>query len=225
MQWAGSDMSAIQQMVAALAPARLVEYVGITAYSSPSNVSSFAVNKPAGVVTGDLMLMFVGSSGNTTFPMSLAGWSKVLDRVYAYFYYLNTCLFYKIAEANEPSSYTVKMPGSEVTSAGLIVFRNASFGAVSVNDGETATTSVSLSGVSVGAALVFCGANIMDSYSSSPPSGFTEVMDQSSAFSPRITLAYKTPFAGGNTGNIGNVWSGAYGAYSNTSVLISLNQA
>lgn len=217
-------MSAIQQMVAALAPARLVEYVGITAYSSPSNVSSFAVDKPAGVVTGDLMLMFVGVAADTTFPMSLAGWSKVLDRVYTNLFSVNACVFYKIAEANEPSSYTVNMPASEPTSAGLISFRNASFGAVSVADGETATTNVSLSGVSIGAALVFCSVSITDGYTntSTPPSGFTEVMDQGVSFGPIVTMAYKTPFAGGNTGNVGNVWSGAY---SNTSVLISLNQA
>lgn len=218
-------MSAIQQMVAALAPARLVEYVGITAYSSPSNVSSFAVNKPAGVVTGDLMLMFVGVNTNTTFPMSLAGWSKVLDRVYTSLGSVNACVFYKIAEANEPSSYTVNMPASELTSAGLISFRNASFGAVSVADGETATTNVSLSGVSIGAALVFCSANIIDTYTSTPPSGFTEVMDQGVSAGASVTMAYKTPFAGGNTGNVGNVWSDEYGAFSNTSVLISLNQA
>lgn len=217
-------MSAIQQMVAALAPARLVEYVGITAYSSPSNVSSFAVDKPAGVVTGDLMLMFVGVAADTTFPMSLAGWSKVLDRVYTNLFSVNACVFYKIAEANEPSSYTVNMPASEPTSAGLISFRNASFGAVSVADGETATTNVSLSGVSIGAALVFCSVSLTDNYTytSTPPSGFTEVMDQGVSFYASVTMAYKTPFAGGNTGNVGNVWSGAY---SNTSVLISLNQA
>lgn len=217
-------MSAIQQMVAALAPARLVEYVGITAYSSPSNVSSFAVDKPAGVVTGDLMLMFVGVAADTTFPMSLAGWSKVLDRVYTNLFSVNACVFYKIAEANEPSSYTVNMPASELTSAGLISFRNASFGAVSVADGETATTNVSLSGVSIGAALVFCSVSLTDNYTytSTPPSGFTEVMDQGASFGASVTMAYKTPFAGGNTGNVGNVWSVAY---SNTSVLISLNQA
>lgn len=217
-------MSAIQQMVAALAPARLVEYVGITAYSSPSNVSSFAVDKPAGVVTGDLMLMFVGVAADTTFPMSLAGWSKVLDRVYTNLFSVNACVFYKIAEANEPSSYTVNMPASEPTSAGLISFRNASFGAVSVADGETATTNVSLSGVSIGAALVFCSVSLTDNYTytSTPPSGFTEVMDQGVSFYASVTMAYKTPFAGGNTGNVGNVWSGAF---PNTSVLISLNQA
>ena len=107
----------------------------------------------------------------------------------------------------------------------MISFRNASFGAVSVADGETATTNVSLSGVSIGAALVFCSANSIDTYTSTPPSGFTEVMDQGVSSGASVTMAYKTPFAGGNTGNVGNVWSDEYGAFSNTSVLISLNQA
>lgn len=82
------------------------------------NSQNLTINKPSGVVQGDLMIAQLVKSNNA-YTMSLAGWTLIQDGSPASGGpYMGT--FYKVAGASEPASYTFVGTGSSPTAGGII---------------------------------------------------------------------------------------------------------
>lgn len=75
-----------------------------TAHTNGSSVNSITIDKPSGVVSGDLMIAQVTRSNTNTITGVPSGWT--LLRVDGSGAEPHQYLYYKIAGASEPSSYT-----------------------------------------------------------------------------------------------------------------------
>jgi hypothetical protein len=76
-----------------------------------------SINKPAGTVEGDLLIAMFGDFASSTFTPP-AGWTA-LGSVYSAGG-TNAQVFYKIAGASEPSSYTWTIPGADYPFAAML---------------------------------------------------------------------------------------------------------
>jgi len=150
--------------------------------------TSFVVNKPAGVLSGDLLVFFIYFSNHTrtigSVPSGaaqyLASVGASLDTIYVYT---------KVAGGSEPASYTFNNDG--ISDRGAVVCV-ALRGAVSINSassvtrsaGTGATTTSAFSATKGGVQLVmFCSDDSRAApVVSSAPSGFTELESNLAAF-------------------------------------------
>jgi hypothetical protein len=93
--------------------------------NSSSAVTTITLNKPTGVVSGDVMIVAITNytNGTTYTSASLTGWTLIDGRS------LNTSfpksygtILYKIATASEPSSYSFTIAGSKYAAATITAF-------------------------------------------------------------------------------------------------------
>ncbi len=77
-----------------------VAYQSFTEAKAPTNVTELTINKPAGVVEGDLMVaVVIASYGGDS---SSSGWTVIQGYISS----IACVTFYKIAGADEPDDYT-----------------------------------------------------------------------------------------------------------------------
>lgn len=115
--WAVSDNVATGTLTAnridpVLQPS--ISYVGQgTAWGTNGTYSGYTINKPAGVVTGDLMVATIGFVGKNATIGVPSGWTlrsqSTADNTSAGPYTL--AVIYKIAGGSEPASYTASITG------------------------------------------------------------------------------------------------------------------
>jgi hypothetical protein len=101
-----------------------------TSTNGTSTNTNLTINKPAGVVSGDVMIVNIVKAGNTSSDPTLSGWTVisggVLDDFYWFGYDLGYgnvrgTLLYKIAGASEPANYTFSLGSGTDYSNGTIV--------------------------------------------------------------------------------------------------------
>ncbi|HVT85087.1 MAG TPA: T9SS type A sorting domain-containing protein [Chitinophagaceae bacterium] len=101
-----------------------------TATNGTSTNTNLTINKPAGVVSGDVMIANIVKAGNTASDPSLSGWTVISGGVIDDFYWngydlgfgnIRGTLLYKIAGTSEPSSYTFSLGSGTDYSDGTIV--------------------------------------------------------------------------------------------------------
>jgi len=138
---------------------------------------SYVVNKPAGVVEGDLLVAFMWIYDRQTFNASVpSGWIQFADSPGVY---SGIRAWYKIATASEPANYTFGLVSDSTYLAGAIAaFSGADPAdpfAADINVATADSTTRVLPGIDVeraGSMLVFSGT----SYTSTPtsvPAGMT----------------------------------------------------
>lgn len=91
-----------------------------TATTASSTSTSLTINKPTGVVTGDVMLVNIAKENNTANDPSLSGWTLVAGGA------INGsdirgAVLYKVATSSEPSSYTFALGTGTNDAVGTIV--------------------------------------------------------------------------------------------------------
>lgn len=91
-----------------------------TATTASSTSTSLTINKPTGVVTGDVMLVNIAKENNTANDPSLSGWTLVAGGA------INGsdirgAVLYKVATSSEPSSYTFALGAGTNDAVGTIV--------------------------------------------------------------------------------------------------------
>ncbi|MGH7745142.1 MAG: hypothetical protein ACREQ5_10130, partial [Candidatus Dormibacteria bacterium] len=99
-----------------------------TAATAAHGTATITVNKPTGVVDGDLMLLAVANSSGFTANTAPAGWTSISQHLGEYNYGLSSAVsdlvgqvWYKIA-SSEPSSYTVTCTTAAVISAAIVAY-------------------------------------------------------------------------------------------------------
>jgi hypothetical protein len=86
--------------------------------TSSSTTATMVVNKPAGVVAGNLLVAAVASSDSNSWSIP-SGWTKLAELVGVPLYDHSVTVFTKVAGGAEPSSYTFDA-GSSLKQSGVI---------------------------------------------------------------------------------------------------------
>ena len=89
--------------------------------TSTSTNTNLTINKPVGVVAGDMMLVNIAKGGNNTTAPSLAGWTLISGANLNGGTNRYGAVLYKIAGGAEPANYTVALGGGTNSASGGIV--------------------------------------------------------------------------------------------------------
>ena len=93
-------------------------FVNASTYASTASVTSLAINAPAGIVPGNLLLLFANNNNASAMSVTATGWTLVQHLSVA-----TDCTgicYYKFATASEPSTYAISNTTSgNVTAACL----------------------------------------------------------------------------------------------------------
>ena len=167
-----------------------------------ASATALTVNVPIGVSANDLLLLAVTVGGGTA-PASLSGWTTIATQTAG----ANAAggLYYRIATATEPASYTLTGLTAAVQKVSASITRLSNVDPVSPLDTTAATNSPgsgsvtppTVTVVKPGTAIVYMP--IIDSASSSDwtmPSGVTRIID-SAGTGKRLVTAYETQYAAG----------------------------
>ncbi|MFM7016449.1 MAG: beta strand repeat-containing protein, partial [Bacteroidota bacterium] len=186
-----------------------------TATSGTTSNTSITINKPTGVVAGDVMIVNIAQNGNNTTNPSLSGWTLIQGSALAGSSRYQAVL-YKVAGASEGSSYTFTL-GSGVTSAAgsIVAFSNVDVSGTDPFDvtpgtitastsGSTSVSATSLTTVSNNAAIIMFGAAVSSAptwsgWSTTSPATLTELYDNQSA-SASVGAAWALKSTAGSTG-------------------------
>ncbi len=189
-----------------------------TATSTNTNIT---INKPTGVVAGDILLVNIAKGGNNTNAPTLAGWSLIsgvslgggggTQRFGA--------VLYKIAGASEPANYTFALgAGTDSASGGIVAFSgvdgttpfDVTPPAISVQGNQAGVVGTGVTTVSANTAIVMFGQAAGNNptwnngaWNTTNPGALTELFDigQGSGDQSSAGAAWATKATIGATGN------------------------
>jgi hypothetical protein len=116
----GLTVTAALTLPSALAPGVASGAIGFVAASSANNgagATTLVINKPTGVVEGNLMVATVTAAGTGTVTAP-SGWTVVTNTTQSTT--LRQAIYYKVAGAGEGSSYSWSLGTSRSTSGGIV---------------------------------------------------------------------------------------------------------
>ena len=178
-----------------------------TATTGTTNGTSMTINKPSGVIAGDVMIMVIAKTQYTSNPTS-TGWTLIAgarqgsgNR--------HAAVLYKVVDGTEGTSFTVSLGNGNTSGAGTIfafsgvspsVF-DVTPGSLSTGAGYTATAS-SITTSTNDAAVIFIGGTGNGSWSnwSGTNPAFTEIADYNNG-RLAVGAAWGTRSSAGSTGN------------------------
>lgn len=190
------------------------------ATTSTTNNTNITINKPTGVVAGDVMLVNIAKAGNNTNAPTLAGWTLIsgvaiggggTQRYGA--------VLYKVAGATEPANYTFALgAGTNTGSGGIVAFSgvdgttpfDVTPGTISVQASQTGVVATGLTTVTANTAIIMFGqAGGNDptynngAWSTTSPGALTELFDVGHAAGNQSSAgaAWATKATVGATGN------------------------
>lgn len=139
--------------------------------SANINDKLLTIQKPTGTVAGMVMIAAVANEKNNT--ASLTGWTSLGRSTNV----ITLDMFYRVAEASEPASYTFVLSGSGRISGGIITVKNANASPIDVI-GASASSMIAPSVTTTvdKTLLVGCWANVATA--STPPATMTEEWDR-----------------------------------------------
>lgn len=161
------------------------------ATTSTSNNTNLTINKPVGVVAGDLMLVNIAKGGNNTTAPSLAGWTLINGANLGGGTNRYGAVLYKIAGGAEPANYTFALgTGTNSASGGIIAFSgvdgttpfDVAPGTISVQGNQTGVVGTGLTTVTANAAIIMLGQAAGDNptystWNTTSPGALTELFD------------------------------------------------
>jgi hypothetical protein len=159
-----------------------VTRVASTSGGSSSGVVSATLNKPAGVVAGDVLVAQITVDGDPAVTPP-AGWTAVTNQA------LNTnarlVAFYRVAGTSEPASYRWSMSASRKWNGGITAFHGVNTtspfeGVVTGSNPTTAATTLTLPGASSSApgSMVVGGVGLNGTAMTvTPPTGWDEAFE------------------------------------------------
>lgn len=192
-----------------------------TATSGTTTTTSLTVNKPGGVIAGDVMIVNITQNGNTGTNASLSGWTLIAGARQDDGTRRSTILYRK-ADGSEGASFTFSL-GSGTTAAvgSIIAFSGVDPSVFDVNPGSLSvggSTTITATGITTntnGAAVVFlagASANTNNTYSNwtGTTPALTEIMDFRINSSVSVGAAWGIRAAAGATGNRSVTVTGNY---------------
>ncbi len=190
-----------------------------TATTNTSTNTNLTINRPAGVIAGDIMLVNIAKGGNRTTNPTSAGWTLIDGVSLGGGTQRHGAVLYKIAGGAEPINYTFALGGgTNSTSGGIVAFSGVNnvtpfdvpTGTISVQNSQTAVVATSLTTVTANTAIVMFGQTAGDnptwntaSWNTTNPGALTELFDvgQGNNDQSSVGAAWATKPAIGATGN------------------------
>jgi hypothetical protein len=184
--------------------------------------TSLTINKPTGVVAGDVMIVNIAQIGNNTTAPSLSGWTLIAGADLLGVTLRYGAVLYKVAGASEPTSYTFTLGAGVTDAVGAIVAFSgvdttggsgvggvgsgpfdATTGAIDVSDSAT-VTATTITTADANAAVIMFGmaansAPTWSGWTTTSPGALTEIADFQST-SDSVGAAWATKAAAGATG-------------------------
>lgn len=190
-----------------------------TATTSTSTNTNLIIDRPAGVVAGDIMLANIAKGGNRILNPSLSGWTLIDGRSLGGTAARHGAVLFKIATATEPLNYTFALgTGTNSASGGIVAFSgvdnatpfDVAPGIISVQPSQTGVVATSVTTVTANAAIVMFGQSAGDNptwnsgaWNTTNPGALTELFDvnQGSNDQSSAGAAWAIKPAVGATGN------------------------
>lgn len=158
------------------------------ASNSGQDVTALTVNKPSGVISGDVLYFIVWHSDSGVTSTTPSGWALQERRVDSTNFVVAE-LYMKVAGGSEPASYTLDHAGAVSHDIGVIIaYSNPHpvtpqdvFGGQTNTSLSTSATapSITTTGTNKRVIGIFCGNN--EDFTWTPPSGMTERVDVQAA--------------------------------------------
>ncbi|MGH2665673.1 GEVED domain-containing protein [Flavobacterium sp.] len=187
-----------------------------TSTTANSGNTSLTINKPTGVVTGDIMIVNIAQVGsNNLSNPTCTGWTLINGQDLAGGTDRWGAVLYKIALAGEPANYTFTLDGDSTGNVGSIVafsgvntttpFDVAS-GTISVQGNQTGVVATGKTTVTANAAIIMFGmaANndpTWGSWNTTSPGALTELYDNQRNNDASVGAAWAIKATAGATGN------------------------
>ena len=224
----------------------------ITQRGSATNATtvntSLTISKPAGVVSGDVMIVNIAQGGNNTTNPVLAGWTIVDGVSLAGGTLRYGSVFYRVADGTEGASFTFTLGSGVDAAAGSIVAfsgvdvtggvkANGSAGGpfdvdpgvINVSASSSTATALTLTTATANAAIIMFAeaagsAPTWSAWTTTSPGALTELYDNPNASGTQASVgaAWAIKAAAGSTGNGTVTLSG--GAQRNGGILVALKR-
>lgn len=105
-----------------------ISYVGAaSAWKSTGTKTSFQINRPSGIASGDLMIATIGIHGSVSTINAPSGWTKVQHKISGGTYPTTMAVFTRTAGGSEPTSWTgsTNSAGSGTRLSQCLAYRGA----------------------------------------------------------------------------------------------------
>ena len=184
-----------------------------TATSGTTTNTSITINKPTGVVSGDVMIVNIAQTGNNTNDPTLSGWTLIDGSSLAGGTARYGAVLYRKADGTEGTSFTFTL-GTGVTSAvgSIVAFSGVDVttpfdvipGTISVQTSSTAVAATAITTASANAAVIMFGmaaasAPTWSGWTTTSPGALTELYDNQST-TASVGAAWATKATAGTTG-------------------------
>jgi len=191
-------LSCLVLLAAAVGPAEAAIAFRASSTGGGGSGTSLTINKPAGVVNDDVMLLAFYTENTALVPSVTGSWT-LIDNI-AYDTYFKMHVYYRRASA-EPASYAITWDGTTATVAAVIV---AYSGAITTgspvdvysklsNAYTPSMTATGVTPVNTDDMLVFLGTHYTSSLTATPPTGMVERNDSFSVYAADQLLATGAP--------------------------------
>jgi uncharacterized repeat protein (TIGR01451 family) len=177
--------------------------------SAATGVLSLTINKPAGTVTGDVMIAAIAVRPSTATITVPAGWILIRRTNQGATNDNSQATYSKVAAAGEPASYTWTFSASTGSAGGIMTFYGVSTAApVDVENGQVTPSGLTHTAPSVATTKAYDMVVTTHSFSSAatwtPPGGMTEAVDVTNGAPTAVGIALEMNYvvqpAAGATG-------------------------
>ena len=209
-----------------------------TATSATTTSTTLTINKPAGVVAGDVMIVNITQTGNTGTNASLTGWTLIAGAQQSSGAPRRSTILYRVADGTEGTSFAFTLGnGTDSALGSIIAFSGVDASVFDVAPGTMSTgagttiTATGITSVTANTAIVFLAgaggadSNTYSSWSGSTPT-FSEVMDYSYTTGKNQNATYNSVGAAwgilATAGATGNKTVGVDDNYYWSGILIAL---
>ena len=206
-------------------PATIVQR-GVATTASITTAGSVTINKPSGVVAGDVMIATLTKLGSTTALTAPSGWAVISQAILRTGTTTYGAVMVRVADGTDGANYTFPL-GTTTTAVGdIVAFANvnATGGvkqdgtaggpfdvtpvAMTVNtSGSAAVTAATLTTVTANAAVIMCGmaggTSTWSAWSCTSPGALTEIADHHQTTAGSVGVAWATKASAGATGGAG----------------------
>ena len=126
-----------------------------SATNATTTSTSLTINKPSGIVAGDVMIVNIAQRGNNTAAPSLTGWTLIDGRSLAGGTARYGAVLYRVAGATEGASYTFTLGSGSSSAVGdIVAFSGVDTSGTTPFDVPTGTISVQASSTAVSATAI-----------------------------------------------------------------------
>ncbi len=202
---------------------------GITFRSASSaqnpTATTLTINRPGGVVAGDVMVAGIGIRGAPTVATP-AGWTLI--RTDAAGTYTTQALYYRVATASEPASYTWSFSKSVPAAGGISAYQGVDTTTPVGVSGATGQNSNTTSIVAPSVTTTVAGAEVIGFFSIgggnsiTPPAGMTERSEASSTAGSNHVTWETSDFSQTTAGATGTKTATATNPHPNVGALVVL---